>query len=250
MEILLHSTMSFVRATMKTTQVSFRQWIPFLCCCCIEQITPAPWKSKPHENRPPIPKSVLLKLKSKKKKSPLTLVPSFSGNMRAVFCNCTMAQFAFIMVVVLTQLYFIHRLPQITDEINHSCIPRRQHQKLKWVLTSMRGYLKSQKFHWSMWVHTHIIIRTPFEELLGSTSEYTSIIKTLFEELSGYNRDIRKVKETQHQYPEFGHKGVRLKNTVKRYTAINNRVKLRLLLNFQPVFFFSWVPSLLHVLLL
>jgi hypothetical protein len=50
---------------------------------------------------------------------------------------------------------------------------------------------------------------------LGSTSEYTSIIKTLFEELSGYNRDIRKVKETQHQYPEFGHKGVRLKNTVK-----------------------------------
>jgi hypothetical protein len=50
---------------------------------------------------------------------------------------------------------------------------------------------------------------------LESTSEYTSIIKTLFEELSGYNRDIRKVKETQHQYPEFAHKGVRLKNTVK-----------------------------------
>jgi hypothetical protein len=50
---------------------------------------------------------------------------------------------------------------------------------------------------------------------LGSTSEYTSIIKTLFEELSGYNRDIHKVKERQHRYPEFGHKGVRLKNTVK-----------------------------------
>lgn len=149
------------------------------------------------------------------KKSKLTLVPSFSGNMRAVFCYFTMAQFAFIMVMVLTQLYFIHRLPQITDEINRSYIPRRQHQKLKWVLTSVSGYLKSQKFNWSMWVHTYIIITTPFEELLGSTSEYTSIIKTLFEELSGYNRDIHKVKERQHRYPEFGHKGVRLKNTVK-----------------------------------
>jgi hypothetical protein len=64
------------------------------------------------------------------------------------------------------------------------------------------------------------------------------------------------IKETQHQYPKFGHEGgwIYFLNN-KTYIVIKQAMKFKLQpnsmnLNFTP-FYFSYVPSLLlHVLLL
>ncbi len=55
------------------------------------------------------------------------------------------------------------------------------------------------------------------------------------------NRDIRKVKEKQHQYPEFGHtKGEIKKKPAKKYISIHGGVKLRKPFSeFYPVFLLS-----------
>ncbi len=49
-----------------------------------------------------------------------------------------------------------------------------------------------------------------------------------FDGLIGYNRDIRKVKKRQHQYPEFGHtQGEIKKIPAKKYISIQGGMKLR-----------------------